>query len=277
MTSKKKKEQPYQLACGALPKFAWDDWESIAAAFKDAQPTLLQQAWLIQPQPEFRPGRVRTGWTDEALLIYAELDDDDIFNPVTELNAPSFLHGDVFEMFLRPLGQSAYYEFHVTPQNQKLQLRIPSVEEFNAPRGSAGIPPAWMISSRVIESRVQICAADSQWRVLAAIPFDMVAEVKKPQPGSQWLFSFSRYDYTRQKPEPILSSSSPHQILSFHRQEEWGVLRLIRQHPGFEHPLGLSGSDIGHMPHSNVRMSNPRGTMGGCKAALADQRPKFVP
>jgi len=219
-----KTDQPYQLACHPLPEFDWDDWGAIAAAFKEAQTSLLQQAWLAHPQPEFRPGRVRTGWTDDALLVYAELDDDDIFNPVTELNALSFKHGDVFEMFLRPAGQLAYYEFHVTPQNQKLQLRIPSAEEFAATRRTPGIPPAWMISNRIIESRVEVCTKDRQWRVLAAIPFDMVAEVKRPQPGSRWLFSFSRYDYTRQKPKPILSSTSPHQIVSFHRQQEWGML-----------------------------------------------------
>ncbi|MEI6070209.1 MAG: carbohydrate-binding family 9-like protein [Verrucomicrobiae bacterium] len=213
------------LDCRRLPPFDSDDWESVVGAFRDAPLILLQQFWLDHPQEGFRSARVRTGWTAEKLHVFAELDDDDVFNPVTELNSLSFRHGDVFEMFLRPLGQEAYYEFHVSPQNQKLQLRIPSAGEFSAERKGEGIPPGWMLADRLIESRVQVCAEVNRWRVLAAIPFDMVAEGPRPQAGSQWLFSFSRYDYYRGKPEPVLSSTSPHSLpVSFHRQQDWGTL-----------------------------------------------------
>ena len=216
---------PYRLSCHRLTKFDPDSWESIAHAFREAPSCRLQQAWLSQSQPELRPGLVRTGWTDEALIVFAELEDDDIFNPVTGLNEHSYKHGDVFEMFLRPTSQDAYYEFHVGPQNQKFQMRVPSAADFDAPRGGSGIPPAWMISHRQIETRVEVCAEGGRWKVLAAIPFDMVAEGGAPQPGSQWLFSFCRYDYHRQRPEPVLSSTSPHhQPVSFHSQAEWGVL-----------------------------------------------------
>ena len=42
----------------------------------------------------------------------------------------------------------------------------------------------------------------------------------------QWLFSFARYDYTRDENGPILSSSSPHAKLGFHRQQEWERIRF---------------------------------------------------
>lgn len=161
-------------------------------------------------------------------MVFAELDDDDIYNPVTELNAHAYLHGDVFEIFLRPVGQDAYYEFHVGPQNQKFQMRIPSASDFRAPRGAAGIPPAWMISHQVIETRVEVCAEAGRWKVLAAIPFDLVAEGQPPQAESQWMFSFCRYDYTRPNPCPVLSSTSPHHMpVSYHSQAEWGELTFF--------------------------------------------------
>ncbi len=217
--------QPHQLACRSLPGFDPDDWDSVADVFREAEPILLQQFWLDHPQAGFRSARVRTGWTGEKLYVFAELDDDDIFNPVTALNSPSYLHGDVFEMFLRPIGQEAYHEFHVTPQNQKFQLRVPSARKFAARQTGSGIPSCWMIANRLIESRVQVCVAAGQWRVLAAIPFDMVAEARQPEAGSQWLFSFSRYDYSRANPKPVLSSTSPHRPpVSFHRQQDWGFL-----------------------------------------------------
>lgn len=167
--------------------------------------------------------RVKAGWTPEALIVHAELEDSDIFNPELRFNAPSFMKGDVFEMFLRPSDQQAYFEFHVTPENQRFQLRIPSAQEFSTPRSEPGIPPDWFVE-RMIESRVRVDAAAGRWEVVAVIPFDLVCETSRPGPGTRWLFSFSRYDYTRGRAQPVLSSTSQHAILNYHRQEDWGEL-----------------------------------------------------
>ena len=213
-----------QLVCQHLPSLDRDAWEANAATLRDAQSCPLGQAWLPTPQPQFRPASVRTGWTDEGLFVYAELEDIDIFNPITEFNATAFVHGDVFEMFLRPADQLPYYEIHVSPQNQKLQLRFPSSKEFFSPRKGPSMPAEWFISSRTIESRVRVDATRNRWWVQALIPFDLVAESGPVRPGSRWLFSFSRYDYTHGFAQPVLSSTSPHQQVNFHRQEEWGSL-----------------------------------------------------
>jgi hypothetical protein len=45
--------------------------------------------------------------------------------------------------------------------------------------------------------------------------------------GTDWLFSFSRYDCTRGLAVPVISSTSPHAAPSFHRQQEWGTLRFV--------------------------------------------------
>jgi hypothetical protein len=213
-----------QLACRRLPCFDPNDWDGAVAALRDAPVCPLGQYWFPAPQKEFRPATVRAGWTESALVVLAELEDSDIFNPITEFNAMSFQHGDVFEMFLRPTEQSAYCEFHVTPQNQRLQLRFPSSDALSKPRPSPGIPRDWMIYDRQIDTRVRVEGAQGRWWVLAAIPADMVADSGVLGPGSRWLFSFSRYDYTRGKPAPVLSSTSPHREVNFHRQQEWGTL-----------------------------------------------------
>ncbi len=214
---------PPQIAARRLPPFDSENWDSIDAAFKAAQSCPLRQAWRSAPEPGFRPGSVRMGWSETALLVYAELEDEDIFNPLTELNALSFKQGDVFEIFLRPVDQPAYFEFHVTPQNQKLQLRFPTAEAVAELRAAkAEIPKEWKIYDWILHTRVEVCPCPSKWRVFAEMPFDRVAETRRPGPGSQWLFSFSRYDYTRGKEAPVLSSSSPHRVVDFHRQPEWG-------------------------------------------------------
>ncbi|PAW82436.1 MAG: hypothetical protein B9S31_00500 [Spartobacteria bacterium Tous-C9RFEB] len=217
--------------CPRVIPFHLDDWASAAEAFKKSTPVYLGQHWLPQPEARFLPARVRTAWTDNALLVLAELDDAGIFNPSREFNAPAFKMGDIFEIFLRPIDQDAYYEFHIGPDNQKFQLRVPSAKAFRElPKGD--IPQEWLIGNQVIESRAKVLAQDNRWLALASIPLAMVAEARQPEAGSQWLFSFSRYDYHPRNPSPTLSSSSAHEMpVSFHRQEDWGVLKFVADSP----------------------------------------------
>jgi len=214
------------IAVKKLTSVDLESWEKSVAALTDAQSVESRQAWRTDPEPGFRPMRVKTGWTNKALYVYAEIEDADIFNPETRFNEMSFMSGDAFEMFLRPCDQDAYFEIHVTPGNQKLQLRFPSAQALATPRATPGLPADWFIKDCVIESRVRVNAAAEKWEVLAEIPFDLVCETALPKSGSQWLFSFSRYDYTRGREQPVLSSSSPHPVVSFHRQSEWGELRF---------------------------------------------------
>lgn len=205
-----------------------DSWESIAAAFADAASVESRQAWRETPEPDFRPMRVQAQWDNRALYVHAVLEDDDIFNPETRFNAPAYECGDVFEIFLRPNGQDAYFEFHITPNNSQLQLRIPSAAAFAATDFSKGIPPEWFIHNRLVESRVRVNSAARYWEVAAKIPFDPICEqTPPPKVGDRWAFSFSRYDYTRGRPAPVLSSTSPHRQISFHRQHEWGWLLFL--------------------------------------------------
>lgn len=214
------------IACRQVKIADTESWNAIEKAFSTADPVSFQQGWREDLQEGFRPAAVRTGWDDRHLLVYAELEDDDIFNPVTGYNEPAFQHGDVFEMFLRPVGQDAYFEIHVSPLNQKFQLRIPSAEIFKAPKLVPGIPPEWFIRDVEIESRVLVDLQCGCWRVLAMIPLNLVSENKRTAFGDEWCFSFCRYDYTRGGQAPVLSSTSPHKVINYHRQEEWGRIQF---------------------------------------------------
>ncbi len=198
-------------------------WDEIEGAFGSADVCSLRQAWLPRQEAGLRPTSVRVGWDGTDLLILADLADDDPFNAITVYNEPSFMHGDVFEIFLRPVNQDPYYEFHVTPANQTFQLRFPSAKAF-AEGCRQGTQASWKIVSPVMRSRTRVLAADKRWLAMTRIPVIQVGEQGPTRAGSHWLFSFSRYDYTRGIPKPVLSSSSPHSVCSFHRQEEWGTL-----------------------------------------------------
>ena len=73
------------------------------------------------------------------------------------------------------------------------------------------------------------------------LPFDQIprAEICENTPiqaGSDWLASFSRYDYTRSAEGMTfeLFFTSPHKKPFFHRQQEWTLLTLgqARESPG---------------------------------------------
>lgn len=211
------------LLCERMPTMALDALEPLEKWFTAAQPVVMGQAWRETVQPEFRPATVRCGWNEQQLLIYAVLEDDDIFNPVTVFNEQSFRYGDVFELFLRPAGQEAYYEFHVTPQNQIYQVRFPSAALAASVTGDS-IPREWFVKDWQIESCVKVDAAGKRWEVLVQVPLHRVVEDGLPPEGRECAFSFSRYDYTRGAAAPVLSSTSPHKLPRYHRQQEWGRL-----------------------------------------------------
>lgn len=188
----------------------------------------LRQSWFSQSEPLFAPGQVAAGWREDALYIYAELHDLDIFNPVKEWNQPAHLHGDIFEILLRPATSEAYYEFHITPHNQVLQLRFPSRQSIQDFRKSGGDLPSliatFSVAKLLLEPQTSI--AQGHWTVLVKIPAASLGSSPFLHAQDAFLFSFCRYDHTRGESQPVLSSSSPHPVCDFHRQEEWGTLVL---------------------------------------------------
>lgn len=219
---------PSLLPCFELDAISSPEPSSLSAVFSTARPIGLAQPWRSVPEPAFRPGTVRFGWNSGKLLIFAELADDDIYSDASQLNDITWERGDVFEIFLRNLDQQEYLELHVTPNNQKLQLRIPSLEDLRIQaRRNAVISSFRVDQEEIFSSWVWVNTKERRWLVLAAVPFRQIG--LPPQPlGGELLFSFGRYDHTRGSVGPVLSTSSAHQQIDFHRQHEWGRLKIIK-------------------------------------------------
>jgi hypothetical protein len=212
-----------EILCPPLGAFDGGNLEAVRRAFQSVTPCLFGQAWLDENQAEFSPATVRVGWRENSLLVFAELADRDIFNRATELNQRTWELGDVLEIFLGSAEGGSYLEFHVTPDNQRLQLRYVDGDSVARLRKTGDlkeflIPGAAFHSATWIESRLQ------QWSVFAEIPAFVVCGSTAPIANTQWRFSFGRYDYTRGAAEPCISSTSPHVKPDFHRQHEWGIL-----------------------------------------------------
>jgi len=213
------------IRCLPLPAFDDRDLGAVCGAFAAAAPCPLGQAWRVAVEPGFAPGHVRTGWRENSLRLFAELTDHDIFSNATAMNQRMWELGDTLEIFLRPAGQAEYVEFHVTPNNQRLQLRIPNTEALRRAQ-TANVFDEFLVPGNVFHSVTWVQPGNQKWFVYAAIPAIAVCGQARLTAGSRWCFSFSRYDYTRGGGGPVISSTSPHAVADFHRQQEWGLLNF---------------------------------------------------
>ncbi len=221
--------RPPDVLCLPLASFDPADLRAVTTAFAEAAALDLQQAWLARPTPAFAAGRVRVGWRDGDVLVFATLVDADVRTRVTEHNQRFWELGDTFEIFLRPLDQAAYVEFHVAPNNCRLQLRFESDAWLSAePR----VDPFADALRGAPLFRSHTWTDDRGWHVLAAIPRASVCDAAGSLTGATWLASFSRYDVTGHEGVPVISSTSPHPVAAFHRQQEWARLTFVS--PGQE-------------------------------------------
>lgn len=194
-------------------------------AFRGTPASVLRQAWRAEVEPDFSPATVWTGWRDDQLLVFAELHDADIFSWAARPNERLWELGDTFEIFLRPAEQAAYAELQVAPNNQRLQLRYASAAAVEYVRKHNAFGPS-LVPESTFQSRTWVHPEIRCWYVLVEIPAASLRDAAGPLPGSTWHFSYGRYDYTRGHAQPVISSSSAHAQLDFHRQAEWGILQF---------------------------------------------------
>lgn len=179
-------------------------------------------------QPEEVHTEVRAGWTPEALWLHATMEDKDIGNSATKLNEDTWATGDVFEVFIRNDETTRYWEIHVTPENQRLQLLWPKAESIAEARAAkVGLTPFY-VWEQAFDSWTQVQREANQWQVLCKLPaallYDSPAELK---PGNQWYFSFCRYDYNGDKAKPTLYSTSQYREYDFHHMPSWNKLKFV--------------------------------------------------
>jgi hypothetical protein len=217
--------KPLTILCPRLPTFSWDDLDAARRAFASAPSLSMGQAWLPEIEPDFAPASVRVGWSGDSLYLLAELTDADISTRTTRDNERLWELGDVFETFLRPDGQDAYTELHVAPNNCHLQLRFPNAGSLESVRATGSVSQ-FLVHNKIFDSCVWVLADEKRWIISSKIPGTAIREKPRPLAGDLWHFSFSRYDYTTGRAKPVISSTSPHTIARFHRQEEWGAMQF---------------------------------------------------
>lgn len=213
--------------CLELPKFKTSNLATVREAFAEATRIPMRQGWLPEEEPAFAPGEVFIGWRDASLLVFAELTDVDVFTRARKPNQKLWELGDVFEMFLSVAKQPAYFEFHVAPNNQWLQLRFADATTVDELRRTGDFASC-LIRKKAFRSKVWRQPRNKKWYVYAEIPAQVVCETKAAAKRGVWEFSFSRYDYTRRPKRRVISSTSLHRKPNFHARKEWGAMKFYR-------------------------------------------------
>jgi hypothetical protein len=213
------------VACPRLNNFDPHDLSSVVPAFSAAPVFQFGQAWLERPEERFLPGEVRIGWSGDQFHVFARLRNDHPFSRATADNQYLWDLGDVFEMFLRDAASEKYAEFHVAPNGRRLQLRFPDFDAVH--RLGKGGPTLEALMIQAPQFDFTAWQEPGTWLVCARVPSSALLPPGTSLEGRTWFVSFSRYDYLPGDIRPVLSSTSPHQAASFHRQEEWTPIRFL--------------------------------------------------
>ena len=209
------------LAIPRLETLPAGEWGAIRQSMKAGLRLSFQQSWLTKPESDFEPGYVRLGCFENTFLVYARLRDQEPKNLSARWNEDAWKLGDVIELFLRVDGCRDYYELHVTPENQRLQIRFP---ESSSASTRKIIPEEWKVDESLFSSIARVNRARSGWEAFLSVDLASLF-------GREWLsrsfhFLMGRYDYQPGRKLPVLSATAPITIPRFHRLHEWSQARL---------------------------------------------------
>lgn len=150
---------------------------------------------------------------ENRLVVTAVMTDSDIFNTAQKKNERTWTTGDALEFFFQPAGRKDYFELHVTPNQQTLELHIPSVEQLRI------VPFEKQFFDSGFKATAEVL--DGQWKARMEIPFSALG-IDSPQGGR---FTICRYNWNKKWDEPELTTISLFANGTFHSPEEWFTIK----------------------------------------------------
>jgi glucose/arabinose dehydrogenase len=218
------------------------DGKASDAAWQTAQ--VIDRFYLPWLKENARPAktatRARLLWDREFLYFFADLDDADLFAPLTEHDAKLW-ENDVFELFFKPDEKATgYYEFQVNAAGAVLDMFIAErgKKQFDEMIGDG--PFHWK-TAVVRRGTLERGDADEGWSVEGRIPWtDLLRTGGRPVENEIWRFNLARYDYDQKWPEPELSTCAPLvSKMSFHQHEEYARLKFMPMTADPARPFGI--------------------------------------
>ena len=217
-----------KIICPILAGFDIGDRDAVRAAFAGAPALQMQQAWREQAEEKFRSAFVQIGWSGDNFLIFGQLTDDLLYTSSTEDNQILCTYGDAFEIFLGDASGHGYVEFHIAPNGKRLQLFWPDGESYQKVGRKEATLSSFLVDQPIFDFS-QWTEGDI-WCICASVPLATFLPPETTLEGRTLRASFSRYDYSSAAEPPVLSSTSPHAVLSFHRRQEWAEVQCQHAH-----------------------------------------------
>jgi hypothetical protein len=173
----------------------------------------------------FNAGAASISWLESDLIVDFVFAGTHARNRARQLNERTHELGDVGEIFLHCNGVEHYIEIHVTPENQRLQLRwtedgVAAVRKGRAKLEDCMVPdPDWVQSITAV--------APSFWSARTIVP----ASLLLPAGGmfertTQLRASICRYD-TSDGSTPVLSATADYKGGRFHDRAAWHDVVLL--------------------------------------------------
>ena len=144
-------------------------------------------------------------------------------------NLHHYKFGDVCELFLKPAGNSWYWELYATPNNKKTAFWFPSRGRLGLPSGFEDNRCGLKVASQCIGTLNDWTDIDDGWTVEMAISIDdLTARGDKFGIGTDWRILVGRYNYSKYLDNRELSMVPELSQINFHLFEEYAILRLMK-------------------------------------------------
>ena len=206
---------------------------------------------VLKPLPNLKTN-VKMVWDEQALYIYAKLEEPHIWAKLKQRDTVIF-YDDDFEIFIDPDGDSHnYYEIEVNALNTVWDLLLLKPYRVNE-------PPNVLLNWNLTDMRTAVHIegslnnpndTDQYWAVEFAIPWSILQELayrgQKPKEGDQWRLNFSRVDWDmnntnyQKLKDPKTKKNypehnwvwSPTGKINMHMPETWGYLQFSKEKVG---------------------------------------------
>ena len=176
--------------------------------------------------PPFEGGRVTLFQDGTALYVGATLTDSDIVQNDPRDQQRHYETGDVVEVFLKPEGETWYWEYYATPNGARTAMFHPGRGRYQL-RDALNYVSSFRSAVTVDGTLNDWRDRDSVWHVEFAIP---LRELMRPDASGGvpevWRIAIGRYNYSRYLPQMELSVYPLLPRMDFHGHEHWARFRL---------------------------------------------------
>lgn len=173
----------------------------------------------------FNAGAACLSWMESALIVDFVFVATRAQNRASRLNERTHELGDVGEIFLQAVGIEHYIEIHVTPENQRLQLRWTQDCVDAVRKGRATLEAFTVDDPDWVQSNTKV--APSFWSARTIVPASLLlAAGQSFHRDTQLRASVCRYD-TSDGSTPVLSSTADYKGGRFHDRDAWHSVVLL--------------------------------------------------